>query len=88
VGYEFFEGGIEGGEGGVVLDGVEGGVVAVVALVFPYVHFMVSRSPVNCEGGGYYQMYRNLQPRSSSSQPGVRGSPVWLQPWDTNPPPA
>ncbi len=37
--YEFFEGGVEGGERGVVLDGVEGGVVAVVALVFPYVHF-------------------------------------------------
>lgn len=39
VGYELFEGGVEGGETGVVLDGVQGGVVAVVAFVFPYVDF-------------------------------------------------
>ena len=38
-GYEFFEGVVEGGEVGVVLDGVEGGVVAVIALVLPYVYY-------------------------------------------------
>ena len=37
VGDEGFEFAVEGGEVGVVLDGVEGGVVAVVSLVFPYV---------------------------------------------------
>jgi len=39
VGYEGFQLGVEGGEVGVMLDGVEGGVVAVVALVFPYVDY-------------------------------------------------
>lgn len=35
MGYEGFEFAVEGGEVGVGGDGVEGGVVAVVALVFP-----------------------------------------------------
>ena len=42
MGDEGFEAAVEGGEVGVGGDAVEGGVVAVVALVFPYVDYSIT----------------------------------------------
>lgn len=92
VGYEGFEGGVEGGEVRVVLDGVEGGMVAVVAFVFPYMHFLhcqqVSLAYCNRGGEDPYQKYRSLPPPSSSFRLDGHDSRACLPPSDTNPPPA
>ena len=70
VGYELLELGIEGGEVGVVSNGVEGGVVAVVALVFPYMDFNPScQRAVSCD-------VMLLLPKVSQSPTSVRQLPT------------
>ena len=90
VGYEGFELFVEGGEAWVVLDGVEGAVVAGVALVFPDVHYAYVVSLLEsqiAQGRALYQMYRNLPLLFSNCQRDGPCSRAYSPSSGTNPPP-
>ena len=87
---EFFEFGVKGREVGVMLYGVERGVVAMIPLIFPYMDCTVSpkiRPIIPFKDKDSYQKCHSPQLLSASCRLGSHGSLVIARPLGTTLPP-